>query len=177
MILKLVVTSKILIHASPSDGKEAEEKLSSCIDSLNTSNSLMFSQTWFQFWTSILNRSNDYRVEISASPASSEGPVKYNTAGYKECVQDTVYQVLATTTSIPVQQSFPKPVEWEPQTDPIELKYVHEGSSEWTKILNRMRETIPYVEMVLIDRIQNEFLWEKYCQHKERMSRKGSENK
>ena len=30
-------TPRILIHASPSDGKEAEERLSSCIDSLNTS--------------------------------------------------------------------------------------------------------------------------------------------
>ena len=28
----------------------------------------------------------DYRVEISASPASSEGTVKYQTTGYKECV-------------------------------------------------------------------------------------------
>ena len=38
-----------------------------------------------------------------------------------------------------------------------------------------MRETIPYVELVSINRIQNEFFWEKYCQLKEQMSRKGSE--
>ena len=38
-----------------------------------------------------------------------------------------------------------------------------------------MRETILSMEVVSIDRIQNEFLWEKYCHHKERMSRKGSE--
>jgi len=59
----------------------------------------------------------DYRVRITASSTSSEGPVKYKISGYKECVQDAVtavYQVLTTTTSTPVLQSFPKPTEWEP---------------------------------------------------------------
>ena len=78
-----------------------------------------------------------------------------------------VYQILATTANTPVQQSFPKPTEWVSQTDPIELKCVREGSLEWSKVLNHMRETVPSVEVVSIDCIQNELLWEKYCQHKE----------
>ena len=35
-------------------------------------------------------------------------------------------------------------------------------SLEWSKIVNRTREAIPKVEVVSIDRIQNEFLWEKH---------------
>ena len=66
--------------------------------------------------------------------------------------------MLATTANTPVQQSFPKPTEWESQTDPIELKCVCEGSLEWSKVLNHMRETVPCVEVVsiIINRIQNE---------------------
>jgi len=171
--------SRILINASPIDAKEAEEKLKFCIKTLSTTKSIDVQLKMVPTLDKHIKQiQEDFRVEITASSASSEGPVKYNITGYKECVQDAftaVYQVLTTTTSTPVQTSFPKPAEWELQTDPIELKQVCEGSPEWTKILNRMRETIPYVELVSIDRIQNEFLWEKYCQHKERINRKGSE--
>ena len=73
-----------------------------------------------------------------------------------------------------MQQLSFKPEEWEPQANPIELKNVTEGSLEWNKILKRVKETMLNVELVSIQRIQNEFLWEKYSQHKERMSYKGS---
>ena len=43
------------------------------------------------------------------------------------------------------------------------------------QILHLMQQTIPNVNLVSIKCIQNEFLWEKYCQHKERMVRKGPE--
>ena len=172
--------SSIIIFASPKDKRNVEMKLRSCFKTLKTIKCVNIQQTMVPVLEKHIKRiQREYRVEISASSESfDDGPVKYNIQGYKECVQEAttaVYQVLATISSTPVQQSFPKPLEWEPQTDPIELKPVSEGSPEWNKILLRVRETMPYAHITSIKRIQNEFLWEKYCQHKERMSRKGSE--
>ena len=172
--------SRILIFGLPSDIKQAETKLQSAIKLLTSKKSITVQHRMIPTLNKHIKQiMQDYRVEIkSASSASSQA--KYNITGYKECVQGAVtaiYQVLATTTttSTPVQQSSSKPSEWEPQTDPIELKPVTEGSLEWNKILNRIKQTIPLVKLVSIERIQNEFLWEKYRQHKERMSYKGPE--
>ena len=85
-----------------------------------------------------------------------------------------IYEVLTSSSTPSVVQSFTKPIEWEPQSDPIEFKDVSQGSAEWNKILRRMQETIPSINLVSIKCIQNEFLLEKYCQHKERMGRKGA---
>ena len=174
--------SRILIYASPSDRRNVEERLKFCLSMLKATKSVDIPGKMVSSLDKHVKQiQRDYRVEISSSSSiatSSEGPVKYDITGYKENVQTAttaIYQLLATTSSNPVQQTFPKPAEWEPQTDPIELKSVTEGSSEWNKILHRVRETIPGANIKSIDRIQNEFLWEKYCQHKERMSRKGSE--
>ena len=93
-------------------------------------------------------------MKISANSTNAEDSVTYDITGYKDCIQNAftaAYLILATTTDTPVQQSFPKPSEWEPQTTPIELKCIHEGSLEWSKIVNRMRETIPNVEVVSIN--------------------------
>ena len=175
-------TSNIVVFASLKDKRNVKMKLVSCFKALKTTKCVDIQQKMAQTLDKHVKQiERDHRVEISASSMSatiSDGPVKYTITGYKECVQEAttaVYQVLAATSGTPIQQTFPKPVEWEPQTDPIELKTVAEGSPEWNKILLRVRETMPSANLTSIKRIQNEFLWEKYCQHKERMSRKGSE--
>jgi len=174
--------SNIVVFASLKDKRNVKKKLESCFKALRTTKCVDIQQKMVQTLDKHVKQiQRDYRVEISASSMSatiSDGPVKYNITGYKECVQEAttaVYQVLAATSGTPIQQTFPKPVEWEPQSDPIELKTVAEGSPEWNKILLRVRETMPSANLTSIKRIQNEFLWEKYCQHKERMNRKGSE--
>ena len=109
------VTSKILIYASPTDAKEAEEKLTLCIKTLNATKSIDVQPNIIPTLDKHIKQiQEDYWVEQTASSAGSEGPVNCSITGYKECVQDAVtavYQVLATTTSTPVQQSFPKPTE------------------------------------------------------------------
>ena len=172
--------SKVVVSGSAVDITTAKEKLESCIKSLSVVKCIDIQPNLVPLLDKHVNRiQKDYRVEIHSWSGNSPGSsVKYNVTGYKNCVQEAItalYQIL-TSSSIPsAVQSFAKPTEWEPQSNPIELKNVPQGSSEWNKILHRMQETIPYVNLVSIERIQNEFLWEKYCQHKERMSRKGPE--
>ena len=173
--------SIIIIHGSVEDIRLAKEQLNSEIKSLVVVKCIDIQPRFSSaFGKHISQIQNDYKVKISQYPHATGGvdlPVKYNVTGYKGCVQEATAAIYQTLTSLSnsMIQSFPKPTEWEPQSTPIELIDVSVGSSEWTGILQRIQETIPSVNLVSIKRIQNEFLWEKYCQHKERMNRKGPE--
>ena len=173
--------SKILVYGSSPDMIIAKEKLECCVKSLSVVKYIDVQPNLVSILDKHVHQiQKDYRVEIHPCPDnpadSSDTKIKYNVTGYKSCVQEAitaVYQILTSSSTSSVVQSFARPVEWEPQSDPIELKDVQQGLSEWNKILNRMQETIPSVNIISIKRIQNEHLWEKYCQHKERMGRKG----
>ena len=173
--------SNIIFHGSVEDIRLAKERLNSEIQLLLVVRCIDIQPKFSSaFGKHISQIQNDYKVKISQYPpatGSVDLPVKYDVTGYKGCVQEATAAIYQTLTSLSnsMLQSFPKPTEWEPQSTPIELKDVAVGSSEWTGILQRIQETIPNVNLVSIERIQNEFLWEKYCQHKERMSRKGPE--
>ena len=62
------------------------------------------------------------------------------------------------------------PPEWEPQQNDIELFDVQKGSAEWTDVDNLMKQTIPSVNMLYLDRIQSRKLWDKYALEKKHMS-------
>ena len=54
------------------------------------------------------------------------------------------------------------PNEWEPMNGRFELKLLKENGSEWKMIEDRMKQTIPNVQIVKIERVQNKTLWDKY---------------
>ena len=173
--------SNIILHGSVEDIGLAKERLNSEIKSLIVVRCIDVQPKFFSaFGKHRAQIQNDYKVEISQCPSATGNvdlPVKYSVTGFKGCVQEAIaaiYQALTSFSNF-TAQSFPKPIEWEPQSSSIELKDVSVGSPEWIRIRQRVQETIPSVNLVSIKRIQNEFLWEKYCQHKERMSRKGLE--
>ena len=62
------------------------------------------------------------------------------------------------------------PPEWEPQQDDIELLDVQKGSAEWANVETLMKQTIPNVAIVYLDRIQNMKMWDKYALEKKHMS-------
>ena len=176
--------SKVLVLGLSADVTTANEKINDCIKSLSVIKCIDIQPILVPLLDRHISQiQKDYRVEIYSVPiakdiASSDTKEMYNVTGYKTCVQDAitaVYQILTSSNAPSAVHSFARPIEWEPQSDSIELKDVSQGLSEWNKILHRMQETIPNVNLVSIKRIQNEFLWEKYCQHKERMGRKGAE--
>ena len=174
-------TSNIHLFGLDTDITLAKERLNNEIKSLTIVKCIDIQPKFTSlFGKHVKSIQKNYNVKISQCPLASNSvdiPVKYNITGYKYCVPEAItaiYQALSLFSNSLVQ-SFPKPAEWDPQSNPIELKDVPPTSTEWNKILQRMQETIPGVNLVSIKRIQNEFLWEKYCQHKERMSRKGQE--
>ena len=66
------------------------------------------------------------------------------------------------------------PEEWETQNKILELKVLERYCNEWSKVAQKFRATLPQKYIVKIERIQNEWLWEKYYRHRDRMKRKNN---
>ena len=92
--------------------------------------------------------------------------VRQETLAYKEKVlaQQSRSGVPGRATDVPSH--------WEAQTEKVVLKPVNLGSTEWNGILSRIHKTLPSVQVVRVERIQNKWLWERYCFSKQRMSEK-----
>ena len=68
------------------------------------------------------------------------------------------------------------PREWEPQTDNVAIKEVAIGCPEWKRVAQLVLDTLPQVDVLKIERIQNRSLWEKYVFHARRMKEKNKGN-
>jgi len=68
------------------------------------------------------------------------------------------------------------PPTWGPQTVNCELKPLLPNSYEWNMIDKRMKETIPNIQIQKIERIQNKWLWEKYCAARRVLHKKNDGN-
>ena len=96
--------------------------------------------------------------------------------GYIEKVMFLVrQQILAYEQRIVSQRSasskgIETPDCWEPQVEKIELKTVAKGSSEWNKIQRHVHKTLPSAQISKLERIQNQWLWEKHTFSKQRMT-------
>ena len=170
--------SNISILGLCADVNAAEVKMKCCIDSLCLIKSINIPQQVIQVLHAHLKRiERDHRVEICNTTTTTISK-RYNVKGFKENVQEAVaaiYQTMAENSALQSLQYLSRPKEWGPQLKAIELMDLPQGSSEWNKILNRMQDTLPMVKLTSIQRIQNEYLWEKYCLHKQRIGRKGTE--
>ena len=96
--------------------------------------------------------------------------------GYIEKVMFLVrQQILAYEQRIVSQRSaasrvIETPDFWEPQVEKLELKTVKTGCSEWNRIHSRVVETLPSAKILKLERIQNQWLWEKHTFSKQRMA-------
>ena len=68
------------------------------------------------------------------------------------------------------------PPEWEPQTQNLQLCQVAQGSPEWNRVVGNFQSTLPSMRVIKVTRIQNKWLWERYVQHKQRLSYKNGGN-
>ena len=66
------------------------------------------------------------------------------------------------------------PSGWKPHArgEDYQLVPVQEGSQEWQEVLEDMKQTLPQVEIVGLDRVQNWPLWQKYTLEKKQMSKR-----
>lgn len=166
--------SKITIAGLANDVNIVEEKLLQCLKSLINVHDVEVQKKFIPTLEKCIKLIQRSPIVVKIAKASENNAmVKYSVTGYKDCVQIAaieMYKVTATASC-----SIRNPIEWEPQCKSIELKDILKGSPEWTKICARMRMTLN-CNVVSIKRIQNEFLWEKYVQHKELMSHKGNQS-
>ena len=65
-----------------------------------------------------------------------------------------------------------RPPEWELDDSPVSLKEVSPTSIEFSKVLSLMWDTLPNVRITKLERIQNEWLWTRYSQHRELIKKK-----
>ena len=70
------------------------------------------------------------------------------------------------------------PPEWQPQSHNscTDVYPVVQGFSEWSRIEQKFKATMPNAQIATISRIQNKWLWDKYHQHKMRLNKKLREN-
>ena len=162
--------STVMISGLAPDVYRAEEMLQQCIKSLITVQFVDIQRKHIlTFEKNVKHIQNNYNVKIIKASdviTPSDIMVKYKIEGHSECIQKAIIELYKTMATIQ------KPIEWEPQSESIELKDILKGSPEWSKICARMQMTLD-CNVISVKRIQNEFLWEKYVQHKELMSHKG----
>ena len=65
-----------------------------------------------------------------------------------------------------------RPPEWDLNDSPVSLKEVSPISIEFSKVLSLMQHTLPNVRITKLERIQNEWLWTRYSQHRELIKKK-----
>ena len=66
------------------------------------------------------------------------------------------------------------PKTWKPQTEDCELKPVSKGSQEWKDVFDCVKATLPNVEMIKLERVQNRPLWQKYELEKKLMHKRNN---
>ena len=67
-----------------------------------------------------------------------------------------------------------RPPEWEgdDSSSSLSLKAVQPSSNEFGRVLSLMQRTLPNVRIIKLERIQNEWLWTRYSQHRELIKKK-----
>ena len=87
--------------------------------------------------------------------------------GYVEGVMAKMEQQVAMLAS----SSSKYPTWWDPQMTKIELKVVPVATPEWEKVVALMHQTLR-AQVVRVERIQNQWLWDRYVFAKQRMAEK-----
>lgn len=64
------------------------------------------------------------------------------------------------------------PVEWEHPVEALSIKAVIRGSDEWNIAVGRVHKSLPSAKVMKLERIQNQWLWERYAFSMERLSEK-----
>ena len=127
---------------------------------------------------SLLQTASQYLVAVNMTGDTFK--VK-GAQGYVDKVSLQVRQeMLAYKEKVLAKRSTPRalgrtvevPSHWDAQTEKVVLKPVSSGSKEWNDINSRVHKTLPSAQVVRVERIQNQWLWEKYHFSKQQMSEK-----
>lgn len=167
-----------------------QQKLESLITSCTVTSDFMTSVPldWQEIiLVQVFNAARQYCVKIGSFGVEN-GKLKVQLHGAKDTLdkvqvtlkehclelQHHVISVIDLLVQKSLQDLDNRPLEWEEQKDDVELFNVKKGTSEWTDVLTLMKQTIPRVNVVAIQRVQNLKLWDKYALEKKHMSERNN---
>ena len=114
-----------------------------------------------------------YSVKVSFQDSSENSSVILH--GWEKTValvKEQCTKELLDLMSGHIRNTVKYPDEWEPDDNPFVMKHVSRSSREFQKVLTRMYETMSNMSIMKLERIQNQWLWEKYAQHRTRIQKK-----
>ena len=112
------------------------------------------------------------KYNVQAEYVQQTRKVKFH--GVSENVTQAVLAAQDILLDIGSKNDIEIPKEWEPQTDNVAINEVSVGTLEWYHVAQLVKGTLPQVDVVKIERIQNHHLWEKYSFHARRMKEKNN---
>ena len=74
------------------------------------------------------------------------------------------------------EMKFETPKEWQKQSKSVEVFPVTVGSAEWNHVAHKFEETMSSSKIVSIERIQNQWLWQKYTQQRSMLHQNNNGN-
>ena len=132
-----------------------------------------------EFTSKLQSTASKHGVIIDVSGKGGQKAQSVKLEGINSEVQATVKAIHMLiidhqVSSAESEQDMATPPEWEEQTRTTEVFQVQQGSAEWARVEQKFRATLGSSQIVTVSRIQNSWLWEKYCHHKERLHLKNS---
>ncbi|XP_062518906.1 uncharacterized protein LOC134194026 isoform X2 [Corticium candelabrum] len=118
---------------------------------------------------------------LSSSRSEPKLVISGDAVSINEAVTAAYEKIISLQSKLINQSEVPViwPVEWEGSFDAASKKAILHtvipGSQEYTNVLCRCMETIPEIQLMKLERIQNPWLWKQYALHRTRMSEKGNQ--
>ena len=116
-------------------------------------------------------------IQVHFTDAADPGNRAANLTGWKVSVGKVVEEGRKTLIELmqtEIKEDVNRPLEWEgdDSSTGLLLKEVTPSSNEFTKIWSLMQRTLPNARITKLERIQNEWLWTRYSQHRELIKKK-----
>ena len=156
-----------LVSGLKEDASKASDKLHALLNEQTVKKELPLTITGAEaVKNAVFSKARQYCIKISREKEKLvlEGSPDY-TEKVTLPVQNLYIELLA-------KSSTALPSHWDEMAGKIELKAVPRSSDEFKKVLSLMKETLKSAQIVKLERIQNQWLWDRYAFAKQRMAEK-----
>ena len=169
----------ITVKGCKEDVQAAADKIEEHMKELCGSEVLQFPKKYAQKMERCLEDvSARLHVQVHFTDAADPGNRAANLTGWKVSVgkvveegRKTLIELMQTEIN---KEDVSRPLEWEgdDSSTGLLLKEVPLSFNEFTKVLSLMQRTLPNARITKLERIQNEWLWTRYSQHRELIKKK-----
>ena len=163
----------IQVNGCIEDVRVAKDKITEFFKNIEKEDKFQFRPEFSKMKPLIADLCARYSVKVSFQDSSENVSVILH--GWEKTValvKEQCMKELLNLMSDHIKNTVKHPDEWEPDDSTFVMKKVSRISQEFQKVLTRMRETMPNVTIQKLERIQNQWLWEKYAQHRTRIHKK-----